>query len=135
VGFYRRLSNADLKLKSDGMPPRDYYVYILQCEGGNRYCGWTCHVINRLVAHLTGKGAKFTRGFPPIGLLHLERVGSYMDAIKGERRTKDMMRKKKDIKYHVAKEYQGVFEIIQTELLWHDGPYIKGKLNAIERGG
>jgi len=112
-----------------------FYVYIFQCEGNKRYCGWTSQVVNRFVAHLTGKGAKFTTGFPPIKLLHLEETASFVVAKTKERGLKHMMRKRQPIEYSVVKEYQGVFEMIQAELLWHDGPYIKKKFNAIEKGG
>ena len=117
------------------MSPLQFYVYIFLCERGKRYCGWTSHVVNRFTSHLTGKGAKFTTGFPPVKLLHLESVANQSVAKVREIELKRMMRKRKPIEYSIAREYQGVFEIIQTELLWQSGPWVKRKLNAIERGG
>ena len=111
-----------------------HYVYILQCEGGKRYCGSTAHVINRFVAHTIGRGCRFTRGFPPISLLHLEKAGSYSEAINRETGIKKMMEKRVNIEYSIVPEYQGIFIIIQEMLKQYNGSYVKRKLNAIERG-
>ena len=42
-----------------------YYVYILRCRGGSLYTGITNDVVHRMAAHLSGKGAKYTRSHPP----------------------------------------------------------------------
>jgi putative endonuclease len=110
-----------------------HYVYILQCEGGKRYCGMTAHVINRFVAHLVGKGAKFTTGFKPINLLHLEQLPSYIEAVRRERQIKKTMRRGFIILYSIYPKYQGVFEIISAMLLTHPAPYVKRKLNLTDR--
>jgi putative endonuclease len=110
-----------------------HYVYILQCEGGKRYCGMTAHVINRFVAHLVGKGAKFTRGFKPISILHLEQLPTYLDAVRRERQIKKQMKAKMDIQYSIYPKYQGVFEIISAMLHTHPAPYVKRKLNLTDR--
>jgi predicted GIY-YIG superfamily endonuclease len=125
----------DAKLKSDSMTLKTHYVYIFQCEGNKRYCGMTGHVINRFVAHATKNGSRVTKAFPPINLLHLESVDSFLEAIRKEIKIKKMMRKKWDIKYSIVPEYQGIFQIIQEMLKQYSGPWVKRKLNAIERGG
>lgn len=42
----------------------NYYVYIIKSTNydSRTYVGWTNNLNNRLKAHNTGKGAKFTRG-------------------------------------------------------------------------
>ena len=42
----------------------NYYVYIIKSANydSRTYVGWTNNLNNRLKAHNTGKGAKFTRG-------------------------------------------------------------------------
>ena len=127
------MSMADAKLKSDAMALKTHYVYIFQCEGGKRYCGMTGHVINRFVAHATKKGSRVTRAFPPISLLHLERVDTFYDAIKREIKIKQLMRKRCDIGYRIVPEYQGIFCIIQEMLKKYKGSYVKRKLNETER--
>jgi putative endonuclease len=122
-----------IKIRSDNMPVKTHYVYIFQCGGGKRYCGYTAHVVDRFVAHLTKEGAKFTRSFPPLHLLHLEKVESYLDAVKREIAIKKLMRNRCKIQYRVAQEYQGVFPMIQELLFKYDSSYVKRKLNAIEQ--
>ncbi|WP_370867316.1 SlyX family protein [Parvibaculum sp.] len=45
--------------------PKPWYLYILECAGGRLYTGITVNVENRFKAHTSGKGAKFTRSYPP----------------------------------------------------------------------
>ena len=44
-------------------------VYILNCRGGRLYTGVALDVSQRFEAHLAGKGARFTRSFPPESIL------------------------------------------------------------------
>jgi putative endonuclease len=127
------MAMSDSKILSDNMAIQTHYVYILQCEGGKRYCGMTAHVINRFVAHLVGKGAKFTTGFKPISILHLEQLPTYLDAVRRERQIKKQMKAKMDIQYSIYPKYQGVFEIISAMLHTHPAPYVKRKLNLTDR--
>lgn len=53
------------------MPKQDC-VYMLRCENGSLYTGWTNHIGRRLAAHRSGKGAKYTRGFHAARLVYLE---------------------------------------------------------------
>jgi len=111
-----------------------HYVYILQCEGGKRYCGMTLNVIDRLTAHISRRGAKFTRGFLPIDLLHVESVPTYTEAIKREIQLKKMMRERVDIGYSIIPKYKIIFTIIKNMLIHHDGSYVRKELNSIEKG-
>ena len=45
-----------------------YYVYMLRCRGGVYYTGLAVDVARRFQTHLSGKGAKFTRAYPPDAL-------------------------------------------------------------------
>ena len=47
----------------------NWYVYILKCRGGRLYTGAAVDVAQRYEAHLAGKGARFTRSFPPESIL------------------------------------------------------------------
>ncbi len=51
------------------MTVRPWYLYILQCAGDRLYTGITVDVETRFAAHASGKGAKFTKGFPPERIL------------------------------------------------------------------
>lgn len=46
---------------------KPFFVYILECENGNFYTGYTDDIARRFNVHKTGakEGAKFTRSFKP----------------------------------------------------------------------
>lgn len=46
-----------------------WFLYVLECEDGSLYTGITVDVPARYAAHVAGKGAKYTRGRPPVRLL------------------------------------------------------------------
>lgn len=46
----------------------DWLTYLLVCADGTYYCGITNDLQNRLRAHNSGKGAKYTRGRRPVKL-------------------------------------------------------------------
>lgn len=51
-----------------------YYVYLLRCRTDKLYCGICRNISRRLEQHLQGKGAKYTRAFPPEQLVVLFQV-------------------------------------------------------------
>lgn len=64
--------------------PRTWFVYVLRCRGDRLYCGIATDVAARLEAHRAGRGAKFTRAFPPEALLVVRSAGSRSSALKLE---------------------------------------------------
>ncbi|SDN33811.1 putative endonuclease [Vreelandella arcis] len=46
----------------------EWYLYLLECQRGT-YAGITNDLAKRYRAHVTGKGARFTRANPPLALL------------------------------------------------------------------
>ena len=48
------------------------YTYILECSDGTLYTGWTNNLEQRLKAHNSGKGAKYTRSRIPVTLVYYE---------------------------------------------------------------
>ncbi len=44
-----------------------FFVYILECENGNYYTGYTIDIVKRFNVHKAGagRGAKFTKSFKP----------------------------------------------------------------------
>lgn len=68
-----------------------YCVYLLECRGGRLYAGITTDIERRLAEHCGGKrGAKFTRMYPPVKLLAVERVASRPAALKLEANLKKL---------------------------------------------
>ena len=47
------------------------YMYVLECRDGSYYTGYTTDVKRRLVAHNSGKGAKYTRARLPVKLIYV----------------------------------------------------------------
>ena len=69
-------------------PGRPWQVYLLRCEDGTLYTGISPDPAKRLVAHLSGKGAAYTRAHKPQALLACEAIGSYSDALRREAQLK-----------------------------------------------
>ena len=48
---------------------KPWFVYLIECTGGSIYTGITTDVAARYAAHAAGKGARYTRAWPPLRLL------------------------------------------------------------------
>lgn len=70
-------------------------VYMLQCKDGSLYTGWTNDIKKRLLAHQSGKGAKYTRGRGPLTLVHLEIFQTKSEAMHREAMIKQLSRQEK----------------------------------------
>jgi putative endonuclease len=70
-------------------------VYILECNDGTLYTGWTNDIDKRLKAHNEGKGAKYTRGRRPLKLVYIENLESKSEALMRENKIKAMTRNEK----------------------------------------
>lgn len=71
------------------------YVYILRCGDGSLYTGWTNDLEQRLLAHQSGKGAKYTRSRPPVTLVYRETYDDKISAQQRERAIKKLTRAQK----------------------------------------
>jgi len=65
-----------------------YYVYVLVCENGAFYTGYTHDVEARVKLHKKGRGAKYARIHPPKKVVYLEEFETRSDAMKREREIK-----------------------------------------------
>ena len=74
---------------------KTWYVYILQCGDGSLYTGITDDVQRRLEVHLSGKGAKYTRGRAPLEPVYLEPCEDLSSAAKREYAIKQLTRAQK----------------------------------------
>ena len=70
--------------------PRQWYLYILECAGGRLYTGITLDLEARYKAHASGKGARFTRSYPPERIVFPRRFASRSEALKAEHAIKKM---------------------------------------------
>jgi putative endonuclease len=74
-----------------------YIVYILECKCNRLYTGYTTNLERRYQEHCKGKGAKFTRSYPPIKIAKYWCLKSdnVSDALKLEIAIKKLTRKQK----------------------------------------
>ncbi len=81
------------------MKGREYFwVYIIECDNGAYYTGYTDDLARRYYLHLKGlSGSKYTRSFKPVRLAQCWRIFSTKgDAMKVERLIKKIGRKRKE---------------------------------------
>lgn len=76
-------------------PGRPWYLYILHCRGGSLYTGITTDVTRRYAAHVAGKGARYTRSFPPERIALVVMFDSKGEALAAEHAVKAMSRTQK----------------------------------------
>ena len=74
---------------------KQWVVYILECKDGSLYTGITDRLPQRLAAHRSGKGAKYTRGRAPLILRYLEDCTDHSAALKRETVIKKLTKKQK----------------------------------------
>ena len=77
------------------MIDKNFYVYILLTERKTLYCGYTDDVQKRYLAHLSGKGAKYTKANKPGKIVYVQEFNNKSDALKEERRIKKLSRTEK----------------------------------------
>lgn len=73
----------------------DWVVYILECADKSLYTGITNNLENRIKAHESGKGAKYTKGRGPFKLMYSEECTTRSTASKREIEIKKLNREGK----------------------------------------
>lgn len=71
------------------------YAYILRCADGTLYCGWTNNLEQRLKAHNSGCGGKYTRSRLPVELVYFEEFETKEEAMSREWHLKQLNRESK----------------------------------------
>ena len=51
------------------MSAKRWFLYLIECSDGSIYTGITVNLAARYAAHVSGKGARYTRSRPPRRLL------------------------------------------------------------------
>ena len=70
---------------------------MLRCSGNRIYTGYAVDVEARFQAHLSGKGAKFTKAFPPECILQKFQLETREEALRLEARIKKLNRPEKEL--------------------------------------
>ena len=74
-----------------------HFVYMLRCAGDRIYTGYAVDVEARFEQHKSGKGAKFTKAFPPQCILRQFELNSHEEALRLEARIKKLPRPQKEM--------------------------------------
>ena len=93
-----------MRIEAVPMNKKDWVVYLVRCADESLYCGITNDIEKRLVAHNSGKGAKYTKSRIPVEMAGISSKISKSEALKLERRIKQVPAGKK------------VFELTQKNL-------------------
>lgn len=72
------------------------YVYMVRCRNGSLYTGWTNDLQKRLIAHQSGKGAAYTRGFDAQTLAYAEALPDKSAALRREAALKKYSKAEKE---------------------------------------
>ena len=70
---------------------------MLRCAGNRIYTGYAVDVEARFEQHNAGKGAKFTKAFPPVCILRQFELDSHEQALRLEARIKKLPRQQKEL--------------------------------------
>ena len=72
------------------------YTYIVLCNDGTYYTGWTNDIEKRVKTHNEGKGAKYTKTRRPVTLVYYESFQTKEEAMRREWEIKQMKRGEKE---------------------------------------
>ncbi len=64
--------------------PGKFTVYVLRCENDALYIGQTQDLNKRWKEHVQGIGSQYTKGFKPVGIVHLEGYDTREEALARE---------------------------------------------------
>jgi len=67
-----------------------WFLYLIECLDGSLYTGIAIDVVARYAAHLSGKGARYTRSHPPARLIGSVEFADRSSASKAEYRIKQL---------------------------------------------
>lgn len=70
-------------------------MYLLRCRDQSLYCGWTYDLDQRLAAHRSGRGARYTRSRLPVDLAAVFEQPDAPSARREEARIKALPRERK----------------------------------------
>jgi len=74
-----------------------YYVYMLRCADQSIYTGTASDVEKRYSAHISGRGAKYTKSHPPIRIDAVFECNDKAEALRLEYKIKRLARAKKEM--------------------------------------
>lgn len=76
--------------------PEEHFVYIVRCNDGTLYTGYTKNMQQRIGLHNAGKGAKYTQSRRPVILLAFWSFETKKEALQTEYAIKQLSRARKE---------------------------------------
>lgn len=73
-----------------------WFAYMVRCSDGSLYTGFTNDLAERMRAHNSGKGAKYTRTYRPVRLVWSRAFPSKSEAMREEARIKSLGKAEKE---------------------------------------
>ena len=77
---------------TEAAPPQPWVLYLVECAGERLYAGITNDLAARFAAHCAGRGARFTKAFPPVRVVAACELPSRSLALKAEHALKQRPR-------------------------------------------
>lgn len=74
----------------------EHFFYVLECNDGSYYAGYTNNLDRRVTVHNEGKGAKYTRAKLPVHCIYFETYSTKREAMQAEYQFKQLTRMKKE---------------------------------------
>lgn len=72
------------------------YVYLVKCQDGTLYTGYTTNLKRRIKEHNSGRGARYTKGRAPVEIVYYQDCVSRSRALQEEYRIKQLSRTAKE---------------------------------------
>ncbi len=83
------------RAKAEAVADRTAVVYLLRCSDDSLYCGWTFDLEQRIEAHRSGRGARYTRSRLPVEVAAVFEMADASSARREEGRIKQLSREEK----------------------------------------
>ena len=77
---------------TDAEAPQPWVLYLVECAGERLYAGITNDLAARFATHCAGRGARFTKAFPPVRVVAACELPSRSLALKAEHALKQRPR-------------------------------------------
>ncbi|MHA6260503.1 GIY-YIG nuclease family protein [Sporosarcina sp. CAU 1771] len=75
---------------------KNHLFYVLECNDGSYYAGYTNNLEKRVSVHNEGKGAKYTRAKRPVSCIYHEVFETKREAMQAEYQFKQLKRIEKE---------------------------------------
>ena len=94
-GGVRGTASKEAKNRKPERGRKSYCVYLLLCDDGSYYTGYTNNVTSRLERHKKGRGARYTRMHRPKKVVYVEEFRTRGAATRREQQIKALSHREK----------------------------------------